>query len=223
MQFPSKKVACFADLPAWRFQAFGHSVTLLQGGTGVFNAEKAAAEAAALAPDIIINAGFCGALTAEVAVGEVLLAEKLYGYSSGLITAEITPDQELAAQVGTGFKRGTFITTAEIVKKAYLYALLPDPAAFNMLDMESSAVAAVCRDKNIRFIAVRSVSDTADHDPGRLFQQICDNEFNVRRAKVALSLIMKPSLLAEYVKLYRNTAHAGKTLSKALASMLERI
>jgi adenosylhomocysteine nucleosidase len=222
-RFPSKRVACFADLPVWHFQAFGHRVTLIQSGTGIANAAKTAAEAANLCPEIIINAGFCGALTTEVAVGEVLLAEKLYGYSSGLITSEITPDQELTAKVGTGFKRAIFITTADIVEKAHLYTLLPDRATTTMLEMESSAIAAVCLNRNIRFIALRSVSDTADHDPGWLFQQICDNKFNVRATKLALSLIKKPSLLSEYVQLYRNTAYAGKTLSKALASTLERI
>jgi len=220
--FPSSRVTSLAGLPAWQFQAFRHSVTLLQSGTGVINAGKAAIAAAAMSPDLIISAGFCGALTAEVAVGEVFLADHLYAHSSGLITSEITPDGGFAAQICPGLKRGSFITAAEITDKAHLHSLLPEPAAFTMIEMESSAVAAVCRDANIRFIALRSVSDTADHDPGRLFQQICDNQFTVRMTKVALSLIRKPALLAEYVQLYRNTAHAGATLSKAIASTLER-
>ena len=91
-RFPAARVSNLAGLPAWHFQAFGHSVTLIQSGIGGNRAAKAATEAVALAPEIIISAGFCGALTAEVAVGEVLLAEKLYGYSSGSITAEISPD-----------------------------------------------------------------------------------------------------------------------------------
>jgi adenosylhomocysteine nucleosidase len=222
-RFPSTRISCFAGLPAWRFDAFGHSVTLIQSGIGICNAERAATEAAAISPDIIISSGFCGALSSEVVVGEQFLAEELYLYSSGAITAKTTPDQRLTALIGTWLRKGTFITTADIAEKAHLHALLPNPAALYMLEMESSAIAAVCRDRNIRFIAIRSVCDTADQDPGRLLQQICDKEFNVRITKVALSLIKNPSILPEYLQLYRNTAVAGKTLSEGLAYSLERI
>ncbi len=222
-RFQSKRVWLIADLPTWRFEAFGHQVTLIQSGIGVSNAAKASAAAAELKPEIIISAGFCGALSTEVAVGEVFLADKLYYYSSGSITAGCIPDQRLTAHIGTALKRCTLITTDVIIEKARINCLSPDPAAINMLDMESAAVAAVCRAKDMKFIAIRSVSDRADQDPVKLFQQICDDEFNVRIALVALSLIQRPSLLLHYLQLYRNTAIAGKTLSKGVAYTLEHI
>jgi len=222
-RFPAKKTACLAGLSAWRFQTGGHSVTLIQSGIGGSNAAKAAAAAVALTPEIIISAGFCGALKGEVAVGELFLAEKLYDYAAGTLTAGTDPDSELNVLLGTRLKKATFITTTGIAKKTHLYALLPDPTAAHMLEMESSNVAAVCRANGIRFIAIRSVSDTAEQDPGDLFQLICDNECNIRINKVALALIKKPSLLPEFFQLYRNTALAGKTLSAALAHALEDI
>lgn len=220
--FPAKRSACFADFPAWEFQAFGQSVSLLQSGIGINNAAGAAKAVAAINPDLIISAGFCGALTPEAAIGELFLAERLYSYSAGLLTPETALDQDLVTRIGAGFKRGPFITAAEIADKALLLSLLPEPAAFNMLEMESSAVATVCRKNSINFIALRSVSDTADQDPGRIFQQICDQEFDVRMAKVALSLVNEPALLGEYLQLYRNTAYAGSTLAKAITTILER-
>jgi len=222
-RFPSKKIACLAELSAWRFQTAGHSVTLIQSGIGGSKAAKAAAAAVALSPEIVISAGFCGALTAEAAVGELFLAEKLYQYAADRLTAGTDPDHELNVLLGTRLKKATFITTAGIANKTHLYSLLPDPAAAHMLEMESSNVAAVCHANGIRFIAIRSVSDTAEQDPGELFQQICDNECNIRIKKVALALIKKPSLLPEFFQLYQNTSLAGKTLSEALAFTLEDI
>jgi adenosylhomocysteine nucleosidase len=222
-RFPSRSAAYCAGLPAWRFQAYGHTVTLVQSGTGVKKAATAVAAAATLAPEIIISAGFCGALTAEVPVGTVFLAEKLYPLSQGVMNTAQFPDQELYTALGSCLQKAVFITTTEIVGKADAYALLPEPEALAVLEMEGAAVAAACRERSIRFIAVRSVSDASDQDPGRLFQQICDEEFNVRTAKIAASLLKKPALLAEYVKLYRNSAIAGKTLSEALTCTLERI
>jgi adenosylhomocysteine nucleosidase len=222
-RFQSKRDRLITNHPAWNFQTFGHYVTLIQSGMGVSNAERAATHAAALAPEVIISAGFCGALSTEIAVGEVFLADRLYGYSSGSITTGLFPDQELTAQIGTAFRRCTFITADKIVEKARIYSLLPDRAAINMLEMESAAVAAVCRAKNIKFIALRSVTDKADEDPSRLLQQVCDTGFKVRIARVALSLIKRPSLLPEYVQLYRNSAIAGETLSEGLSYTLEHI
>jgi len=222
-QFPSARMSNLADLPAWHFQAGGHSVTLIQSGIGGSKAAKAATEAVALTPEIIISAGFCGALTAAVAIGELFLAEKLYHYAAGTLTTGVNPDSELNALLGKRLKKAAFITTAGIAKKNLLYPLLPDPAAAYMLEMESSNVAAVCYASGIRFIAIRSVSDTTEQDPSELFQLVCDNECNVRIKRVALALLKKPSLLPELIQLYRNTALAGKTLAAAIAFTLEGI
>jgi len=190
---------------------------------GVNKASKAAYAAAGLNPEIIISAGFCGALSPSISLGEVFLAEKLYSCSSGSITRGTTPDPGLAALIGTGLKRGTFITTDEIIEKSRICSLLPDPAAINLLEMESSAVAEICHTRGIRFSAIRSVSDTADHDPSSLFRRICDSDFNISMAKVALSLVKKPSTLSEFLQLSRSSAIAGKSLSEAVAYTLEHI
>lgn len=221
--FPSTRIASFTDLPAWRFQAFGHSVTLIQSGIGASKAAKAVAAAVEFAPEVIVSAGFCGALTDEIAAGELFLAEKLYTFSLGIIDAAITPDQELNNLIGTRLNKAIFITTAGIIEKRHLYPLLPDPEATSMIEMESSAVAAACRTNGVRFIAIRSVSDTAAQDPARLFQLISDTDYNISIIRAALTLIKKPSLLPEYLQLHRNIVIAGKSLSEAIAFTLENI
>jgi len=222
-RFPSQGISRDVDLPAWRFQAFAANVTLIQSGMGMVNAAKAATTAAALNPAVIISAGFCGALSAGVAIGDVFLAEKLYRYSSGSIQEGITLDHLLAERIGTRFGRGTFITTAEITAKARLSGLLPDISTANLLEMESSSVAEVCRDRDIEFLAIRSVSDTADQDPGSLLQKICNTEFEISRTKIAFSLLKRPATLSEYILLAKNAAVAGKALSGAVAHTLELI
>jgi len=216
-------MSCPADLPAWFFRAYGHRVTLVESGIGGSKAAKAAEAVAALDPDIIISAGFCGSLTKGVAIGELFLAEKLYSYSSGTITAEIIAELELNALVGRNLKKGLFISTAGVVNKNHICSLLPDPESTYMLEMESLAIAAACRANGISFLAIRSVSDTAEQDPSELFQLICDDEYNISRTKAVLSLIRKPSLLPDFLQLHRNSALAGRTLSEAIASTLESI
>lgn len=222
-RFRATGISGSADLPVWRFQAFGNNVTLMRSGIGRYKACQAATAAAALAPGIIISAGFCGALSPEIAVGEVFLADHLLRYSSGSIDGRITPDIKLTDLVVTGLRSGTFITTDEIVEKSRINRLLPDPAAINLLDMESQAIAEICQSNSISFTAIRSVSDTADHDPSSLLRKICDNEFNISMPRVMLSIIGKPSILSEFLQLSRNAATAGSSLSVALAAVLEQI
>jgi len=222
-RFPTNDSSYCGDFPVWRLQAFDLNVTLIQSGIGMVNAYQATKAAAALGPAVIINAGFCGALSTGIAIGDVFLAEKLYRYSAGSIHGRTTPDHLLNERIGTEIRRGTFITTDEIIEKARVSCLLPDKSAANLLEMESSAVAAACRDHGIEFIAIRSVSDTAAQDPGTIFRNICDNKFNISAAKIAVSLLKRPALLAEYLQLSQNAARAGKSLSAAVAHTLERI
>lgn len=222
-RFPSSRVSTVADSPAWQFEAFGNKVTLIQSGIGVKKAARAASTAAALNPQAIISTGFCGALSAEAATGETFLAEKLYSYSCGSITNMVTPDPELAARIGAGERKATFITTDEIIEKAHLASLLPGPADINLLDMESISIALVCRNQGIKFAAVRCVSDPADDDPCRLFRQICDKEFNISMAKLLLAVIKKPATLPELIHLSKNARIAGRSLATAIELTLERI
>ena len=222
-RFPAKGIPRLCGFPAWSFQAFGNSVTLIRSGIGIRKAAGAALAAADLQPAAIVSAGFCGSLSPGVAVGEVFLAETLYRYSSGSLSCALTAGSNFTGSIGSGLRKGTFITSDEIIGKDRLYPLLPDPSAMNMLDMESFAVAETCYAHGIDFAAIRSVSDTADQDPSRLFRQVSDYDHNIRMAQVALSLIKKPSILPELLLLSKNAAIAGRSLAKAVEQTLERI
>lgn len=221
-RFAAKRIF-FADLPAWDFEAFGNKVRLIESGIGNSRAAKAASTAASLTPEIILSAGFCGALTPTVGTGEVFLAEKLYSYSAGKFTGEFIPDRELATRIEPGFKKGIFITTAEIIEKAKLSLILPEPAAINLLEMESASIAAVCRNRRIKFAAIRSVSDDLTNDPYSLLKNICDKEYNFSKIKLTISLAKNPFLLPGLLILANNARIAGKSLAIAIESTLERL
>lgn len=222
-RFPANRRSRSSHLPTWNFAAFEHRVTLIQSGVGIINAGKAAAAAAELTPDIIISVGFCGALSEGAPLGQVFLAGKIHFCAAGVISPAIVPDQQLATRIGNGMVRATFITADEITAKACIRSLLPEASAVNVLEMESGEVARICQCRNISFAALRSVSDTAEQDPSSLFRRICDDEFEVRMTKVALSLLKKPSILADYLQLSRAASLAGRTLAAAVAGTLERI
>lgn len=222
-RFSPKKVANSSGFPVWQFQAFGNNITLLRSGIGIIKARKAAAAAAVLNPQMIISAGFCGALSPDTSIGEIFVAHSLFSYASGSITAEIVADPDLAAKIGKGAKKGTFITVAEITEKACLTSLFPATASAVLIEMESAAIAEVCRAHDIKFAAIRSVSDTAESDPCALFRRISNQDLSINIAKLLLSLIKKPQTLPALLALAKNSRIAGRSLAGAIEQALDRI
>jgi adenosylhomocysteine nucleosidase len=100
--------------------------------------------------------------------------------------------------------------------------LVTDPAekcrlgeSHDAVDMESAAVAQVCAENGVRFLAVRAVSDTVDTALSpELVRLLSGGNVSVRRAGVAL--VRKPRLLGEFLRLARDTKLAARCLADAL-------
>ena len=87
------------------------------------------------------------------------------------------------------------------------------------VDMESAAVAEVCAEKGVRFLAVRAVSDTVDTALSpELVRLLSGGNVSVRKACVAL--LRKPALLGEFLRLARDTKLAARNLADALVQII---
>src|SRR6185369_5465780 len=174
-----------AGIPAWEIISDSNTIHLLQGGIGLNNAARAARIAAdLLRPDLVVSAGFCGALFPGLEAGDIIAAEKLYRYSSGIITQNTAFDlSRPEPQILTGhpgIRPGIFISTEGIVDKSLLISHIKHLATpSTVLEMESWSVSEVCKERGIKFTAIRAVSDPAENDPAELFRNICDNDFNI--------------------------------------------
>jgi adenosylhomocysteine nucleosidase len=222
-RFDLKPVVNGSGLHVWQSRTQGSDITLIQSGIGFANAVKAAAVAAELLPQLIISAGFCGGLSPAATLGKLFIADKLYHYRAGTVSGEVEPSAVFTAKIGAVLKKGTFITTDRIVGKAEISSLLPDPTEINLLEMESSSIAEVCRNQGIEFVAIRSVSDPPDSDPAPLFRAVCNKDFKISMAKTAFTIIKRPFSLPEFFRMAANAAVAGKSLADGLALALERI
>lgn len=211
-----------AEIPAWKFESNNNSIHLLLSGIGLDNAFKTAQTAAdLLKPDIIISAGFCGALFPGLETGDIVVAEKLYLYTSGEIKLEETADpgllKVLALTEYPRYQPGIFVSSENIVDKSVLITHLnhfASPSA--VLEMESWGISKVCRERGIKFAAIRTVSDTAENDPAELFRNICDNGFNISIKKISLSLLKNPFILTYLLRLAKNAKSAGHSLADAV-------
>ena len=89
------------------------------------------------------------------------------------------------------------------------------------VDMESAAVAAVCAERGVSFRTVRAVSDTADTALSpRLVRLLSGGSVSPLKALAAVA--RQPSLLAEFVRLARDTSVAARNLAAELVRVLKQ-
>ncbi len=193
----------------------GHDVVLVKSGIGkVCAAEAALALALRFKCDAIINTGCAGGIGDGLKIGDIVLSTdlayhdfdlKIFGYKRGQVPsyeqyfhadhALIAKAEAVAAKLKAdeGFEPN--VTTGAVLSgdqfiadKPLCVAMRGDFPEAKVTEMEGAAVAQVCTDFKIPFLVIRSVSDTADGDSPKVFDEFvqlaADNS-----AKLLLSLI----------------------------------
>jgi adenosylhomocysteine nucleosidase len=93
-------------------------------------------------------------------------------------------------------------------------------ATHDAVDMESAAIEQICQQRGVPFLAVRAVSDTYDTALSpELLRLISGGRVSVWR--VLRALVGKPSLLREFLRLWRATSLAANQLAEALVPLVE--
>lgn len=154
-------------------------LVLANGGIG---AEKVGEMAEAVIkdfkPDLIISAGFCGALVKDLKIGDVIVSDlrdrKLFCSPRPLFTCE---DKTVASR-----REGAII-----------------------VDMESEAVSSAAKRHNVPFIAVKAVSDTLLDDLPRSFLQLL---WPPRFLRLKRNIDLASKNLAEFLLDYINKGAA---------------
>jgi len=124
------------------------------GGVG---ARKAASGALLLIqsakPDALLSAGFCGALTADLEVGDLLLGGTTrYPADPGLL--------ELARACAPNGKSGSVATVTRVLNQASEKQAIADQTGAAAIEMEADAVGKAAADAGLKFLCVKVVIDT---------------------------------------------------------------
>lgn len=222
-KFPQKGCGTVAGFKSWQAASAKHSITIIESGIGRENATRAATAAILnIKPDYVINGGFCGALTADLQVGDIVTANTIHSLGKGVPGQTITVEAASTDAALKGFAAADFISADSILDKSELLKSFPSLTT-SVVDMESYAVAAVCKEYGIPFIPVRAVSDALDTDPSLLFRTIADQDFNIRLPALISAVINRPSFLPQLFTLAKGARIAGKSLATTLITILERL
>ena len=184
-------------------------VVLVQSGIGkVMSAMSVAVLADHFQVEVIINTGSAGALAEGIAVGDVVIADKLvyhdvdvtaFGYAYGQIAGQplyfesdknfITRIQENLSQVEQTWHLGLIATGDSFIagedKIANIKSHFPTVLA---VEMEGAAIAQAAQALGLPFLVIRAMSDNANHEASISFDEFII-EAGRRSAQVLLAFL----------------------------------
>ena len=219
------------NLKACRCNLSGHDITLCEAGMGFDNAVRGAETIIREArPDLLISTGFCGGISPELKVGDVVVATSVVIVSGKLVEAVSVEIPALCsnfvvrmAAEGARVFGGRFASTPEIMAKAQLAAVLPGDPRCQVVEMESAAIAIAAVENGIPFVGIRAVSDPFDEELGFSLDELCDEHMCISIPRVLLTVLRKPRIIPQLIRLARNSRVAGANLARAVEQFLAKI
>lgn len=180
-------------------------------GIGASNAARTAAALADDAPEALISAGFCGALAADLRVGDLVAADVVVDERTGeRFAADPTL---LAAAPG---RRGAMVSAGRVVRTPAERARLEGLA----VDMESAALARAARDAGIPFLALRAVTDERGHRVPD-FDRIMNAAGRLTPGAGIVHFVLHPREIPALLRLGPAARTAGRTLREGMGTLLD--
>jgi nucleoside phosphorylase len=113
------------------------------------------------------------------------------------------------------------VTLENLVKKPEIRKRLPAKISFPVCDMETFVLARAASQRGIPFFAARSISDTSDHEIPPELLDIFDESGKILYFRLSKSVLYKPGLVMEMVRLRRNSEMAARSLGSLVRALLD--
>lgn len=204
-------LVCFAlkeeSAPFRKIAEASDNVTILITGIGRQNAEKSVHRFLALRkPSRVLTCGFAGALTADLPVGSVIFETDDSGLEGRLTAA--------------GARRAMFHCTDRIATTAQEKQALRKSTNADAVEMESGAIAAICRQRHLPCATVRAISDAVDDDLPLDFNELSKPDHSLDYGKLAWAVARSPGKIGALIRLQKQTQLAAQKLAVVLAQVI---
>ena len=212
-------------IPFYRGMLEGSLVSVVEGGMGTAAASRAARLLIdELRPNLLVSAGFCGAIRPGPQVADLVICKRLFADDENGLHELIFPEHglptpRLSAELqhkGLRTWKGSFITTSGILTKSAVAESLPPDLPTPVLEMESSAVAQAAASSAVPFLGLRAISDDASEELLFSLADLTDDQFRISIPRVLLACLKKPGIIPQLARLAGNSGKAGKNLGAAL-------
>jgi len=202
----------------------GRRLVVIESGVG---AKAAAKSTDALIfghrPRWVISAGFAGGLDPRLAQGDMLLADRVVDLSGRSLDIDLKLDRA-AVQSQRGVHVGSLLTVDRIIHDASEKRALGQRFGALAVDMETAAVAEVCRREKVRFMAVRVISDAVDHSLPKDINHLVQAKTTAGRLGAAAGAILRrPSSVKDMWQLKEDALIASDRLAKFLTGVIQQL
>jgi len=183
------------------------SALVVIGGIGREAGFKAAEIAAREAqPELLMSAGLAGALARDLKAGDVLQAREVIDEATG------------EHYVTTGGE--AVVVTALRVSGTQRKSALASRYSATAVDMEASSVAAVARQHDIAFMAVKAISDEFDC-PMPPVDRFVGQDGRMQELAFGAYIAVRPQWWLPTLRLAINSSSASKNLCRALEHLIQ--
>ena len=163
-------------------------------------------------PRVVISSGFAGALTNELQLADLLLAENFTSAEWLERSHEILGGRE---------RRGVLATASTIADTPAARAELAQRSGAIAVDMETECIAAACREASVSMISLRAISDTPSAPlpaPPHVLFDVEAQQTNY--GALARYVATHPSSALRLILFARRIASARERLAKALTALI---
>jgi len=210
----------------WRGRWRGRDVAVAVTGDGDRNARvQAAAALRSVRARVVIAIGVAGALSPELATGEVLVAHRVMREQGETWQA---PPPWLAGAAGRAGARAAALISvprlaATVADKQRLLSLTAAraPGLMAAVDLESAAFAAAAASRGLPWLILRAISDTAAEALPPLLNRCLDDGGALRRRMLAARLFSQPSALLQLLALRQRVRACATVLAAAATAVIE--
>ena len=190
-----------------RWKAFqAQRAVLVCSGIGALAAGRAAEAVSDMGVEVIISAGFAGALVPGMRAG-------------GPLTPELVVDAETGARFRAIFGGGTLVSATRVLRADEKSAAAHRHDAQGV-DMEAATVAAVAERHGCGFLAVKAISDTLEFALPPL-EAFIDSEGCFHTGRFLAHVAVRPQWWGSVARLAANQRKASQTICGVLDAILQ--
>jgi adenosylhomocysteine nucleosidase len=202
----------------------GRGVVVVHSDVGRENAARATEMLiAGHKPKWILSAGLAGGLQPQLKRGDMVMADAILDKTGQRLAIDlnIPPEQRAATP---GLHVGPLLTVDQVVFKADKKRELGQQHGAIAVDMETFAVAEVCRREKQRFLSVRVICDTVDEELPAEVERLVKKKGTARKIGAAAgSILRRPSAVKDLWHFRTTALQCAERLAKFLEGVIEQL
>ena len=229
------KAASSGSHEMYECRAGSDQAVLAVSGVGKVHAEKATrAVLEERRPSAVLSLGFAGGLVADQRAGDLVIARVLIpagsvsnGEPNPRVSEALYTDQTLInkaigvlATLGLRYRIGACVTASRLVSRPGAKRQLGLDTDALAVEMESFWIALACHERNVPFLAVRAIVDTAERALPDFLATSALESGSVNRWRHRLPFMLRPWSLPTLIRLGGAASGARNSLTAFAAGFL---